>query len=135
MFTHRVRTERFSLPQVSSNLAPAALGAEVLSVMSAVQASVVAFGSNLCSRLAGHINIQGAFYALLATLVAAVYYDHSTIWYCAAFALLTGAPPLLLPTPRMHAHSTYPAVLSGCAMRCRRASTAYRGSGTQTELS
>lgn len=61
-------------------------------MMTAVQASVVAFGSNLCSRIAGHINIKGAFYVLLATLALAVYNNYATLWYCSGFALLTGTP-------------------------------------------
>jgi hypothetical protein len=80
--------------QVSSSLAPAALGAEVLSVLSAVQASVVAFGSALCGEVSKLIDIQGVYYALLASLAVAVYYSHATAWFCSAYALLSGAPAL-----------------------------------------
>lgn len=85
--------------------------------MTAVQAAVVAFGSNLCSRLAGHIKVQGAFYVLLATLAAAVYYDYSTLWYCTGFALLTGAAPQLLCTTLDPARCIAPTSVVGTSPR------------------
>ena len=48
--------------QVSSSLAPSALAAEVLNILPAVPAAVVAFGAKLCSDLAGTVSINGAFY-------------------------------------------------------------------------
>jgi hypothetical protein len=80
------------LLQTSSSLAPAALGAEALKLLSAVPAAVVAFGSALCGEIAGYFNIQGAYYALLLSLAISVYYSYATAWFVSAFALLTGAP-------------------------------------------
>jgi hypothetical protein len=82
--------------QVSSSLAPAALAAEVLSILPAVPAAVVAFGTKLCKDLASYVNISGAFYGLLATLAAAVYASKAVVWFCGAWALLYGGHPLLI---------------------------------------
>lgn len=69
-------------------------------MLSAVPAAVVAFGSALCNDLAGFINIQGAFYGLLLSLLVAVYYSYATAWFVIAFALLTG---VILATASMRA--------------------------------
>jgi hypothetical protein len=56
---------------------------------------VVAFGTKLCSDLATFGSITGAFYGLLASLAAAVYFSKAVVWFCGGWALLYGTPPRL----------------------------------------
>lgn len=77
---------------MSSSLAPSALAAEVLNILPAVPAAVVAFGTKLCSDLAGFMSINGAFYGFLASLAASVYFSKAAVWFCCGWAALYGTP-------------------------------------------
>jgi hypothetical protein len=74
-----------------SALAPATLAAETLNVLPLGPAAIAAFGTILCKALESVLNIRGSYYALLATLAAAVYYNIGALWVCAALFITYGA--------------------------------------------
>jgi hypothetical protein len=59
--------------------------------MALVPAAIVAFGTDACNKLAGRFEVDGAYYILLATLAAAVYYNYGAVWFCAAYVANSGA--------------------------------------------
>jgi hypothetical protein len=71
--------------------APATLAAEALNIMSITPAAVAAYGTILCESLAGVFSFQGSYYAVLATLAAAVYYNLGGVWVTCALLISQGA--------------------------------------------
>jgi hypothetical protein len=80
--------------QVSSVMAPAALALECLGILTMLPAAVAAAGVALCRRASGLVSQSGVFYVAVASMVAAVYYDYATVWFCCAYALVQGVTPL-----------------------------------------
>ena len=71
--------------------APAALAAEALNILSITPAAVASFGTVLCKSVASVLNFQGAYYAAIASLAAAVYYNLGGVWTCVALLVSQGA--------------------------------------------
>lgn len=73
-----------------SALAPATLAAEALKLLPIGPAAIASFGTILCKAVESVVNVKGAYYFLLASLAASIYYEVGALWVCTALLVTYG---------------------------------------------